>query len=113
MLVLTENEICFFINKGRHLSGKRDRDVVITNRTNNELHSTQKPEELIKYLISKSSEKGEVVLDMFMGSGTTAVCALELNREFIGFEINEEYFKTLSKRINEKMEELSVQPKLF
>ena len=63
-------------------------------------HPTIKPLEIIKNLIINSSVEGEVVLDVFMGSGTTAVACKELNRNFIGFEIDEKYFKIANDRVN-------------
>lgn len=63
-------------------------------------HPTIKPLEFIKKLILNSSERGGVILDTFLGSGTTAVAAKETGRQYIGFEINEEYFKIAKDRIN-------------
>lgn len=56
-------------------------------------HPTIKPINIIKNLIINSSQKGDIVLDCFSGSGTTCVAAKELNRQFIGIEIDEEYHK--------------------
>lgn len=56
------------------------------------IHEAQKPLELIEYLIKLSTKEGQVVLDAFMGSGTTAVAARNTNRKFIGFEIGSEYY---------------------
>lgn len=63
------------------------------------IHITQKPQELIQRLIRVSSNPGELVLDPFMGSGTTAVAALAEERQFIGFERDEGYFWAAMKRI--------------
>jgi len=63
-------------------------------------HETIKPIELIEKYILLSSNKNDIVLDPFMGSGTTGVACNKLNRNFIGMEINEEYFKIAEKRIN-------------
>ena len=63
-------------------------------------HPTIKPLEIIKTLIENSSNKGDVVLDTFLGSGTTAVAAKELGRQYIGFEINEDYYKIASDRLS-------------
>lgn len=65
-------------------------------------HSTQKPIELIKRLIKASSNKNMLVLDPFMGSGATAVASKELNRNFIGFEIDKLYYEYSLKRLNQK-----------
>ncbi len=63
------------------------------------LHETQKPLELIKYLIKLATREGQVVLDPFMGSGTTALAAQELGRHFIGFEIHEEFCRVARERL--------------
>jgi len=66
-------------------------------------HITPKPVGLIESIIKHSSSEGETVLDFMMGSGTTGVACKNLNRNFIGIEINEEYFKIAEKRINENI----------
>lgn len=63
------------------------------------LHPTQKPVALCEYLISTYSEKGETVLDICMGSGTTGIAAVNLSRSFIGIEKEKEYFKTAMLRL--------------
>ncbi len=55
-------------------------------------HPTIKPLELVKYHIEKSTQKGDLVLDTFLGSGTTAVACKELGRDYIGFEIDKTYY---------------------
>lgn len=67
-------------------------------------HPTIKPMPFIENHIENSSRPGEVVLDCFAGSGTTLVGAINKGRRFIGFEINEEYYKIAEKRIKEAME---------
>ncbi len=62
-------------------------------------HPTIKPLEIIKTLIENSSYEGDLILDPFMGSGTTAVAAKQLNRDFIGFEINKEFYEASQKRL--------------
>lgn len=61
--------------------------------TEYENHPTQKPEDLLKRIILASSNPGEIVLDPFAGSFTTAAASLRLGRKAVGIEINEEYFK--------------------
>lgn len=63
------------------------------------LHPTQKPVALIEDLIQTYSEPGDVVLDTFMGSGTTAVACIRTGRDFIGFELNEGYHAIAQQRI--------------
>ena len=67
----------------------------------NNIHDTEKPVELMRILIENSSEKGEVVLDPFMGSGSTGIACIDTNRNFIGIEIDDEYFDIAKNRINE------------
>ena len=62
-------------------------------------HPTQKPEKLIERLILASSKEGDVILDPFVGSGTTSVVAKKLKRRYCGIEINEEYCLMTEKRI--------------
>lgn len=68
-----------------------DKDVV---------HPTQKPVELMEYLIRTYSNEGEVVLDNCMGSGTTGVACVNTNRNFIGIEMEENYYKIAEQRIS-------------
>jgi len=63
------------------------------------LHPTQKPVALMEYLIKTYTNEGETVLDFTMGSGTTGVAAKNLNRFFIGIELDEEYFRIAKERI--------------
>lgn len=64
-------------------------------------HPTQKPKELLKIFVELLTNKGETILDPFMGSGSTGVVSELLDRKFIGFELNEEYFNTACNRIKE------------
>ena len=65
------------------------------------MHPTQKPEEMLKRIIVASSNKGDLVLDPFLGSGTTAVVAKQLGRNWIGIEVNDKYVKMSERRIYE------------
>jgi len=65
------------------------------------LHPTQKPVALMEYLIKTYTHEGEKVLDFTMGSGTTGVACKNLNRNFIGIELDEDYFNIAKKRIEE------------
>ena len=67
----------------------------------NRLHPTQKPVALLEYLIKTYTKEGEVVLDNCMGSGSTGVACLNINRKFIGIEKDEEYFEIACNRIKE------------
>lgn len=64
-------------------------------------HPTQKPEKVIQHFVELLSNPGEVVMDPFMGSGTTGVVAKKLGRDFIGIELQEDYFDISLKRISD------------
>jgi len=64
-------------------------------------HPTQKPVDLLRYLILTYSNEGDTILDATIGSGTTAVAALMEKRHFIGFETNKEYFDIAQGRIDQ------------
>ena len=72
------------------------------------VHPTQKPVKLLEYLIKTYTKENDLVLDFTMGSGSTGVACKNLNREFIGIEINEEYFDIANKRINEFQSKLVI-----
>lgn len=72
------------------------------------IHDSEKPVALMKILIDNSTNSGDIVLDPFMGSGTTGVAAIQSNRNFIGIEIDEKYFKIAESRINSTTEVLTL-----
>lgn len=74
-------------HSNEHNSGKR--------------HPTQKPIDLMERIIKTSSNQGDTVLDLFMGSGSTGVACVNTNRNFIGMELDKDYFKIAEKRIND------------
>ena len=63
------------------------------------LHPTQKPTDLLEYLIKTYTDEGELILDFTMGSGSTGVATLNTNRKFIGIELEEKYFNIAKNRI--------------
>ena len=65
------------------------------------MHPTQKPVELMEYLIKTYTNEGETVLDNCMGSGTTGVACKNLNRKFVGIELDKDYFEVAKNRILE------------
>jgi DNA modification methylase len=69
-------------------------------RRTGSLHPTQKPVELMEYLVKTYTNENETVLDFTMGSGSTGVACLNTNRNFIGIEMYDNYFKIAEKRIN-------------
>ncbi|PIS39804.1 MAG: site-specific DNA-methyltransferase [Candidatus Nealsonbacteria bacterium CG08_land_8_20_14_0_20_38_20] len=71
-------------------------------------HPTQKPLEIIERIIKAGCPQQGVVFDPFMGSGTTAIACIKLNRNYIGFEINHDYCKIIQKRIKRIMNNISL-----
>lgn len=65
------------------------------------VHPTQKPVALMEYLIKTYTNEGETVLDFTMGSGTTGVTCMQTNRNFIGFELDENYYNIANKRLQQ------------
>lgn len=83
--------------------GKQMRDVweIPTTKKSEKVfgnHPTQKPLELLKRIILASTNEGDIILDPFNGSGTTGIAAVELNRKYIGIELEEEYLEITKKR---------------
>ena len=74
----------------------------VKNIIGKKVHPTEKPVELNEILIGNSSNEGDLVLDPFMGSGSSGVACKKLNRDFIGIEIDEKYFNIAKERIEKK-----------
>jgi len=71
----------------------------LRDKNNQAIHPTQKPLFLLRKLIETSSKPNDIILDVFMGIGSTAVAAKQTNRQFLGCEINKEYVKFAEKRL--------------
>ena len=105
---------CEFILMLRKGNAKNIKDLGYTNVLKvpnilcGKLHPTQKPVSLMQILIKNSSSEGDVVLDMFMGSGTTGVASKILNRKFIGIEIDKEYFDIAENRIRNEYKQMNL-----
>lgn len=78
---------------------KYPRQVLYFSRSHPPIHPTQKPVELMEYLIKTYTDESDTVLDNCMGSGTTGIACKHLNRNFIGIELNPDYFKLAKERI--------------
>ncbi len=90
-------------------NGKQMRNLwEITAKRHKTSHPTEKPEDLLERIILLGSNEGDLILDPFMGSGTTGVVAKKLNRNFIGIEIDKEYFEIAKSRINSTYQEYSL-----
>lgn len=81
------------------------RKIKVVSRHKGTLHPTQKPVELMEYLIKTYTNENGTVLDFTMGSGSTGIAAKNLNRKFIGIEQDEKYFKIAENRIKENMKQ--------
>lgn len=102
-----QTEICLFYNGKNHKwAEQRPNDVIKCDRSGNDLHPTQKPIGLMKVIVKWTQG---IVLDPFMGSGTTGVACAEMGRKFTGIELDEKYFDIACKRI----ENAYKQPDLF
>lgn len=78
--------------------------VLYYNNVRNAVHPTQKPVDLLEFLVKTYSNEGDVVLDPFMGSGTTGVACKKCNRGFVGIEKNETFFDMAVERITKEYE---------
>ncbi len=76
-------------------------DIFFRNPNHKNIHPTQRPVDLFEFLIKIYSNEGETVLDNCMGSGTTAIACINTNRNYIGFELDEEYYNKSLDRIEE------------
>tara|TARA_B110000046_G_C13009464_1_gene406021 strand:+ start:1890 stop:2618 length:729 start_codon:yes stop_codon:yes gene_type:complete len=85
--------------------GSRYPKTVIKHKQEKGYHPTQKPVGLMEYLIKTYTNEWDVVLDNTMGSGTTGVACVHTNREFIGIEKEEKYFKIAEKRLGTNLNE--------
>jgi len=97
-------EIVFLVNKGRKLfNGKRITDIWNFNRVSGkkQLHQNEKPLDLITQCILKHSNENNVIFDGFIGSGTTAIACINTNRNYIGFELDTNYYNIANERIKE------------
>ena len=105
---MSQFEYILFFRKGKGVKinhcGTSDILDVPNKKTKDEngknLHDTEKPVKLMEILIDNSSKEGEVVLDPFMGIGSTGIACKNLGRRFIGIELDQEYYKIAKDRIN-------------
>lgn len=91
--------------KGTYFSKEKDIELYrkwYTVSCKKGLHPSQKPLELIKKFVTVGSKENDVIFDAFMGSGTVGVACAQLNRRFIGCEIDRHYFEIAQKRIKDK-----------
>lgn len=105
---LSDKEYCLYFRKGGYcqpVSYEQARTVycqpINVQDKKRYSHPTIKPLNIIKTLIENSSRPGDLVLDPFLGSGTTFVACMELGRKYLGYEINRKYFEIACKRIQD------------
>lgn len=105
---LTDKEYCLYFRKGGYCcpSNYEDAKTVFYYPINIRdkkkwRHPTIKPEIFVRKLIRNSSKENDIVLDCFLGSGTTATSCIKENRNYIGFEINPEFYNVCLERIKE------------
>lgn len=99
-------EMILYCNRGRKpLNGKRSSNILEYAKTDNKLHPTQKPNDLIEHLIQKSAKSGDVILDTFAGSCPVAFESFKLGLDFICIESNEIYTTPAQVRLNELINE--------
>jgi len=95
-------EMILYLHKGRKLlNGGRDANIINFKRSGNKHHPTEKPVDMFEYLIGKSTKENDIVLDPFIGSGTTGIACKNLNRQFIGIELDADYCKIAQARIGD------------
>lgn len=112
---LTDKEYCLYFRKGGYCapsSYASARTVYFQpiNAADKRMygHPTIKPLNIIQTLVQNSTKEGDTVLDCFMGSGTTGEACVRLNRNFIGMEINENFYRIAQTRINASKQQLSI-----
>lgn len=82
--------------------------IDIPNRIRENFHPTQKPVDLLRYLVRTYSNPGNVILDNCIGSGTTAIAAMREHRHYLGFELNKDYFDKAQQRIDRERQQLTI-----
>ena len=99
-IVRYSHEMAYVLSKGEPTKPNMAiKDVLEWNYTGNKLHPTQKPVMAILPLIMAFTDKDDVVLDPFAGSGTTLIAAKQLGRRYIGIEMDRKYFKVMEERL--------------
>lgn len=96
-------ELILMLRKGkqRWINHMGDRNLISIPNVRNKLHPTEKPVELMRLLIENSTGGGQTVLDPFVGSGSTIIACQESGRDFIGYEVDEEFYRIAQDRIAE------------
>jgi len=83
-------------------------DIEKEHDVNKQFHPTQKPVDLLRYLVLTYTNEGDTVLDNCMGSGTTAIACIKEKRHFVGFELSKDYYDMACKRIDWEQRQLTL-----
>lgn len=108
-------EFLVLLRKGsaKNINDMGTRQVLEFDNVKTKTHPTEKPVELLTKLIENSTNENEIVLDLFMGTGSCAVASKNTNRRFIGFELDDNYYNIAKKRVEKKEEKTNKQLPLF
>jgi DNA modification methylase len=98
------NPVLFYGKDPRDGKGQNSTMTTLTDRPEACDHPCPKPLSAMNWMVEKASLRGHVIIDPFMGSGTTGVAAVKLGRKFIGIEISEKYFDIACKRIQDAVD---------
>lgn len=105
-----ENEPTLYGKQKQHKKSKftnYPKDIIRYSKPHKPIHPTQKPLELLEYLVKTYTNEGEIVLDFTMGSGSTMIACLNTNRNGIGIELDGNYFNISKQRVEKKEKELN------
>lgn len=104
-----KNEMILYCNpNNKPLNKGRDANILFFNRTNNINHPTEKPVDMMSYLIEKSTNEGDLVLDTFAGSCPVAIACHNLKRRFICIEKDYDYWKASCERLEREQAQLKL-----
>lgn len=104
-------EMILMLRKGnaKNINNMGTTNIIRTkNIIGNKFHPTEKPVELMEILVENSSNENDLVMDCFMGAGATGIACRNLNRNFIGIEIDERYYKIAQDRIEKEKQQLKL-----
>ena len=109
---MSQFEYVIMLRKGKHKRindcGTSDVLQIKNSKTKDDngktIHPTEKPVELNEILVKNSSNEGDTVLDIFMGLGSCAIACINANRNYVGFELDENYYEIANERIKEAIE---------
>ena len=106
-----QTELLLFFRKGKakpinDYTSRDNVNVIMPKKSNGKLHITQKPLDFIEKIVTNSSNINDLILDPFIGSGTTAIAALNTHRNFIGFELDKGYYDIANQRIASFLREI-------